>query len=128
MKQGAQICCHNLAHETLVLCRELQKRSLREASYFTDQDALLLMRCVYEGHCTLVLAKRGNDGYFRGLTDEYQRIFGPSLETGHAHEPGQDAYKSARLFLHFNQATLVADSDGQRLPETKKAKTGTTQL
>ena len=128
LKQGAQICCHNLAHETLVFCRELQKRVLGESSSFTEQDALLLMRCLYEGHCTLDLAKRGNDGYFRGLTDEYQRVFAPSSETGDAHEPGQDAYKCARLFLHFNQATLVADFDGQMLPETKKAKTKTAQL
>ena len=107
LRQGAQICCHNLAHATLVFCRELQKHGLQDSPHCTKEDAALLMRCLFEGHCTLALAKQRNGGYFNGLSDEYQRVFAPSTHIWNALDPGRDAYQCGSLFLHYNQARLV---------------------
>lgn len=118
LKQGAQICCHHLAHETIVFCRELQKRSSQESTHFTKEDASLLMRCLYDGHCTFALATQGKYPYFRGLSDEYQRIFAPSTTTCTADSPGWKAFKCGRLFLHFNDARVATITDGAAASES----------
>ena len=46
LKQGAEICCHNLAHETLVLCREIQKRSSIDPLMLSEEDTSLFLRIV----------------------------------------------------------------------------------
>ena len=107
LKQGAQICCHNLAHATLVFCRELQKRGLQVSPHCTKEDAALLMRCLYEGHCTLAPAHQRNGRYFNGLSDEYQRVFAPSTSIWNALGPGRDAYQCGSLFLHYNRARVA---------------------
>ena len=66
LKQGAVICCHNLAHETLVWCREIQKRSSTDPLMFPQGDTSLFLRLLYEGHCTLRLGKHRN-GFFSNI-------------------------------------------------------------
>ena len=108
LEQGAEICCHNLRHEAFVLCRELQKRSLIGPRILSEQDASLLMRSLYNGHCTSILAKTRNNGYYRRLSDEFQRCFGEPTIALRQHDPGPDSYKCARLFLYYNEASLAA--------------------
>ena len=122
LKQGAQICCHNLAHATLVFCRELQKRALQESPHFTKEDAALLMRCLYEGHCTLALGKQRNDQYFNSLSDEYRRVFAPSIPIWNAFGPGRDAYQCGRLFLHYNHARVATRTKLRCEGETSQSK------
>ena len=110
LRQGAQICCHNLAHETLVFCRELQKRTLIGSPTLSEDDAFLLLQSLYLGHCTSMLANKRN-GYYCRLTDEYQRCFGAMATVDIVHDPGQDAYKCACLFLHYTEAVVAASSD-----------------
>ena len=107
LRQGAQICCHNLAHETLVICRELQKRTRVGSPSLSDDDARLLLHSLYLGHCTLMLAHKRNGHYCR-LADEYQRCFGDLATADIAHDPGQEAYKCACLFLHYAGVIVVA--------------------
>ena len=57
LQGGAQMACHNRAHEALVMCRELQKLNLTPASP--------LLESLYSSHCTLIIAKRWNNGYYR---------------------------------------------------------------
>ena len=92
--------CHNLRHETLVICREVQKQNLTSAS--------LLLRSLYSGHCTSVMAKRWNNGYWRKLSDEFRCCIGQEGFTFTDHNPGHDAAKCARLFLHYNEASVVS--------------------
>ena len=62
--------------------------------------------------------------YSYGLTDEYRRCFGLSTSVRKAHDPGQDAYKCGRLFLHYNDAAFSKAPDVQLAsPQIKKAKT-----
>ena len=123
LKEGAEMCCHNLRHERLVLCRELQKRSLTGPPILSEHDASLLLRSLYMGHCTSILAKHRNNGYYRRLSDEFQRCFGESTIVDRLHDPGDDSYKCARLFLYYNEAFVVATMDSEaEVPETKKAK------
>ena len=72
LRQGPQIFCHNLAHNTLVFCRELQKRSLTGSHMLSEDDVLLLLHSLYLGHCTSMLANTRNESYCCS-TDEYQR-------------------------------------------------------
>ena len=111
LQQGAEICCHNLRHETLVLCRELQKRNLIGLSEFSENDTSLLLRSLYMGHCTSILARWRNNGYYRRLTEEFLSCFGESSIVGPLHDPGVDSYKSALLFLHYNEACIAARPD-----------------
>ena len=97
---GGQIVCHNLRHETLVICREVQKQNLISAS--------LLLRSLYSGHCTSIIAKRRNKGYWRKLSDEFRSCIGQEGFTFTDHNPGHDAAKCARLFLHYNEARVVS--------------------
>ena len=122
LRQGAQICCHNLAHATLVFCREVQKRTLMGSPTLSEDDAQLLLHCLYLGHCTSILASE-TDGHYCRLIDEYQRCFGELIAADVAHVPGLDAYKCGRLFLLYNKASLVPISDAQTATRhTKKAK------
>ena len=124
LKEGAVVCCHNLAHETLVMCREFQKRKREIVSSLSEADIELLLHSLYEGHCTLILAKQRKNQYFRGLRDEYRRCFGSSTSVRKAHDPGQDVYKCGRLFLHYNDAAFTKALDDQvAIPQNKKAKT-----
>ena len=109
LKQGAEICCHNLAHETLIVCREFQKRSLIGHSVLPEEDASLFLRSLYTGHCTLQLGKRRN-GFFRALADEFHLCFSDVAQAGKRHEPGRDAYMCAQLFLYYNEARLTKAS------------------
>ena len=120
LKQGAEICCHNLAHETLIVCREFQKRSLIGHSVLPEEDASLLLRSLYAGHCTLQLGKRRN-GFFRALADEFHLCFPDVAQAGKRHEPGQDAYMCAQLFLYYNEACLTKASfrDMEERPSKK---------
>ena len=122
LKQGAQICCYNLAHATLVLCRELQKRGFQESPHCTKEDATLLMRCLYEGHCTLALGKQRNDRYFNSLSDEYRRVFTPSIPIWNALGPGRDAHQCGSLFLHYNHARVVTRTKLRCEGETSQSK------
>ena len=94
--------CHNLAHETLGICRELQKRNLHNTI-----DVHLLM-WLYTGQCTSVLAKWRNFGYFRKLSDEFRKCIGEEPFAFIEHHAGHDAAKSARLFLHYHGASVVS--------------------
>ena len=126
LRQGAQLCCHNLAHETLVICRELQKRTLARLPSLSGDDACLLLHALHTGHCTSLLAKKRNGNYSR-LADEYQRIFAPSTSTPNAHDPGTDAYQCGRLFLHFNHAKVATSTSCDlETSQNKKARRATT--
>ena len=129
LQQGAEICCHNLRHETLVLCRELQKRSLVGPPVLSEHDASLLLRSLYTGHCTSMLARWRNNGYYRRLADEFQCCFGESTIVGRQHDPGVDSYKCALLFLHYNEACIASTTDCEvEMRQTKRAKSATTAL
>ena len=107
LQQGAEICCHNLRHETLVLCRELQKRSLVGPPVLSEHDASLLLR----------------------LADEFQCCFGESTIVGRQHDPGVDSYKCALLFLRYNEACIASTTDCEvEMRQTKRAKSATTAL
>ncbi len=94
---------HNLAHEALVLCRETQKQSV-----LSKGDASMLMRSLYNGHCTSILAGTRNNGLFRNLLDEFRICFGDGAGASlRDHCPGNDAAKSARVFLHHNDAVVI---------------------
>ena len=129
LKEGAEICCHNLRHETLVICRELQKRSRIGAPVLSAQDAALLLRSLYTGHCTSILAKYRNNGHYRRLSDEFQYYFGESTITDRQHDPGWDAYKCGRLLLHYNQAALTTTTHCETaLLQSKRAKLSTSSI
>ena len=103
LRQGAVIMAHNLAHEALVLCREAQKQSV-----LSKGDASMLMRSLYNGHCTSILAGTRNNGLFRNLLDEFRICFGDGAGASlRDHCPGNDAAKSARIFLHHNDAVVI---------------------
>ena len=70
LRQGAHIVCHNRAHETLVFCRELQKRNLIGSLTLSEDDAHLLLCSLRLAHCTSVLANKRNGCYCR-LDDEF---------------------------------------------------------
>ena len=40
LKEGAELCCHNVAHETLVFCREFQKRRRFYLTFLYRQEIL----------------------------------------------------------------------------------------
>ena len=125
LRQGAEIVSHNLAHETLVLCREIQKQSLHDLPQLSEADAAMLLSSLYNGHCTSVLAKKRNNGYWRKLSEEFRDCFGQDACTFEDHNPGHDAAKSARLFLHYNGAditTVSTAADHLQEPPHKKAK------
>ena len=83
-----------------MICREVQKQNLTSAS--------LLLRSLYSGHCTSIIAKRRNKGYWRKLSDEFRSCIGQEGFTFTDHNPGHDAAKWARLFLHYNEASVVS--------------------
>ena len=102
LRQGASIVAHNLAHETLVLCRETQHSSL------PVEDASLLLKGLYNGQCTSLLAKKRNNGYFRKLSDEFRACFGDEVAAlWRDHDAGHDAAKSARVYLHHIGAVVA---------------------
>ena len=122
LKQGAEICCHNLAHESLVWCREIQKRSPTDPLLFAQEDTSLFLRSLYEGHCTLRLGKQRNV-FFRTLAEEFSLCCRDEAHLGKRHDAGQDAYKCARLFLQYHEACVVTPSDAEAESRvTKKAK------
>ena len=57
----------------------------------------------------LQLGKRRN-GFFRALTEEFNLCCKDDAYPDKRHDPGQDAYMCARLFLHYNEAGLVKSS------------------
>ena len=111
LKEGAEICCHNVAHESLVFCREIQKRTKLSVLTLTEEDISLFLRSLYKGHCTLILGKQRNNGYYKKLTDELRSCFPIEFRAQSIHDPGEDAYKCARLLLHYHEAFLVKSSD-----------------
>ena len=116
-------------HETLVMCRELQKRSLIGALVLSEQDAGLLLRCLYTGHCTSILTKYRNNGYYRRLSDEFQHYFPESTITDRQHDSGWDAYKCGRLLLHYNRAATTTTTDCETaLLQVKRAKLSTSTI
>ena len=64
LRQGAQICCHNLPHATLVFCRELQKRTLMSSLTLSEDEARLFLNSLYLGHCTMAPPKESNRFFF----------------------------------------------------------------
>ena len=112
LKQGAEICCHNLAHESLVWCREIQKRSSTDPLTFAQEDTSLFLQSLYQGHCTLRLGKQRN-GFFRTLAAEFTLCCRHEAQHDQWHDAGQDAYKCGLLFLHYNKASVVLKSDSQ---------------
>ena len=66
LKQGAEICCHNLAHETLIACREIQKRSLIGHSVLPEEDASLFFTVTLHG--ALHSAVRETQEWFSSCT------------------------------------------------------------
>ena len=122
LKQGAEICCHNLAHECLVWCREIQKRPSTGSLMFAPDDTSLFLRSLYQGHCTLRLGKQRN-GFFRTLTEEFSLCCRDEAHLDKRHDAAQDAYKCARLFLHYNEAFVAIPKDDKaETRDTKKAK------
>ena len=103
--------CRNFAN--IVVCRELQKLSLHDAP-----DAKLL-KSLYSGHCTSILAKNRNNGYFRKLSNEFSKCVRQGGFVFIDHNPGHDAAKSARVFLHYHGASMVSCSAD---PVSKKAR------
>ena len=99
VQQGAQVVCHNLPHETLVICREVQKLNL--------PSAMSLLESLFSGHCTSSIARR-RYGYRRRLSDEFRSCIGEEGFNFTDHNPGHDAAKCARLFLHYNEARVVS--------------------
>ena len=77
------------------------------------------MKALYSGHCTSKLAKNRNNGYFRKLLDEFRNCIGQEGFDFTDHNPGHDAGKSARLFLHCHGAGVVSVSEE---PASKKAR------
>ena len=106
LKQGAEICSHNLAHETLVWCRELQKRNSIDPPMLSEEDTSLLLQSLYEGYCTLRLGTQRN-GFFRKLTDEFALCCWDEVQPDKTHDAGQDAHMCACLFLHYTGASYV---------------------
>ena len=122
LKQGAEICCHNIAHECFVWCREIQKRIPTDPLMFAQEDTSLFLRSLYQGHCTLRLGKQRN-GFFRTLTQEFSSCCRDEAHLDKRHDAAQDAYKCARLFLHYNQAFVAIPKDDKAdTRDTKKAK------
>ena len=99
LQEGAQVVCHNLPHETLVICREVQKLNL--------SSAMSLLESLFSGHCTLSIARR-RYGYRRRLSDEFRSCIGEEGFNFTDHNPGHDAAKCARLFLHYNETSVVS--------------------
>ena len=93
--------CHNLPHETLVICREVHKLNL--------PSAMPRLESLFSGHCTSSIARR-RYGYRRKLSDEFRSCVGEEGFNFRDHNPGHDAAKSARLFLHYNGARVVSAS------------------
>ena len=88
----------------------------------SEDEARLFLNSLYLGHCTMALFTERNQVY-RSLTDAYQRCFGELTAADVAHAPGQDAYKCARLFLHYNQAFVAIPKDDEtETRHTKNAK------
>ena len=99
LQEGAQLVCHNLPHETLVICREVQKLNLL--------SAIPLLQSLFSGHCTLSIARKRH-GYRRKLSEVFRSCFGEEGFNFRDHNPGHDAAKCARLFLHYNEASVVS--------------------
>ena len=92
LKEGAEICCHNVAHEALVFCREIQKRTRLSLLVPTQDDVSFFLRSLYRAHCTLILGKQHNNGYYRKLSDEFRSCFPTEIRLQSIHDPGVDAY------------------------------------
>ena len=103
LQRGADIVCHRIAHETLVICRELQKRSLESASP--------LLEALHSGHCTNRIAKLRNNGLFRSRHDEFRECFGREDCGLREHDPGHNAAKCARLYLYYNEALVLGSTE-----------------
>ena len=73
-------------------------------------------RKIYSGHCTSIIAKRRNMGYWRKLSDEFRSCIGQGGFTFTDHNPGHDAAKCARLFLHYNEASVGGASSSVDRP------------
>ena len=97
LQEGAQLVCHNLPHETLVICREVQKLNLLSARP--------LLQALFSGHCTLSIARKRH-GYRRKLSEVFRSFFGEEGFNFRDHNPGHDAAKCARLFLYYNKASV----------------------
>ena len=95
---------------------------------FAQEYTSLFLRSLYEGHCTLRLGKQRN-GFFRTLTEEFSLCCRDEAHLDKRHDAGQDAYKCARLFLHYNEACVVTTSDAEaETRDTKKAKAAATTV
>ena len=102
---GAKIVCHNLAHEALVFCRELQKR---------DLSLPVIMNAIVEGECTNQMTKRCH-GTLKKLSAAYEMIPGaPALR---AHDAGQDAAMAGRLYLHYLKKNVNPSTESQSCGE-----------
>ena len=89
---------------------------------FAQEDTSLFLRSLYEGHCTLRLGNHRN-GFFRTLAEEFSLCCRDEAHLDKRHDAGQDAYKCARLFLHYNEAFVLTTSDTEvQTRGTKKAK------
>ena len=110
LRQRAQICCHNLPHQTLAFCREFQKRTLMRSPSLSAGDTRLLLNSLYRGHCTMELSKEGN-GAYRSLAEVYQHWFGGTSGADGARDPGQNAYKCGCLFSHYTGASIATPNE-----------------
>ena len=106
LKQGAEICSHNLAHETLVWCRDLQKRRSIDPSMLSEEDSSLFLQSLYEGHCTLRLGKQRN-GFYRNLRDEFASCCTDEVQLDQRSDAAQNAHMCACLFLYYADASYV---------------------
>ena len=108
LKEGAEICCHNVAHESLVFCREIQKRRRLSLLTLPEEDVSLLLCALYKAHCTLIFGKQHIYGYYRKLSDEFRSCFPTESRPQRMHDAGEDAYKCGRLLLHYNGACFAS--------------------
>ena len=106
LQEGAQMVCHNLAHKTLVICREVQNLSLPSANPFLES--------LYSGHDTSIIAQKRNYTYIRQLAIESRNHY---CQEGN--NLGYDAAECARLFLHYNEAIMVSASSSAEPPVKK---------
>ena len=73
--------------------------------------------------------RQTEEWFFRTLTEEFSLCCRDEAHLDKRHDAGQDAYKCARLFLHYNEACVVATIDCEvETRDTKKAKSAATTV
>ena len=105
-----------------MFCREFQKRRRLSLLTLTEEEVSLLVRSLYRAHCSLILGKEHNHGYYRKLSDEFRSCFPSEIRLQSIHDPGEDAYRCGRLLLHYRKACFVRTTEcGYETCSNKKA-------